>query len=80
MNLVTVDKVYSGEKLKVPMVIDVDTATWVNNKIRPTKGTMYEKGYYYWTVVLDSGKKKHIINLYSNLTDGTEYIMIGIRL
>lgn len=60
MNLITVDKVYSGEKLKVPMVIDVSTATWVNNKIRPTKGTMYEKGYYYWTVVLDNGKKKHI--------------------
>lgn len=60
MNLITVNKTYNGETLKAPMIIDVDTATWVNNKMRPTNGTMYDRGYYYWTVVLDSGKKKHI--------------------
>lgn len=60
MNLVTVCTVYSGEKLKVPMIIDVDTATWINNKLRPTKGTIYAGGYYYWTVILENSKKKHI--------------------
>ena len=60
MRIVEVDTVYTGERLKVPMKIDVDSATWLNNKQKPTKGTIYAGGYYYWLVTLENGKKKHL--------------------
>ena len=60
MRILEVDTVYTGERLKVPMRIDVDSATWLNNRQKPTKGTMYECGYYYWLVTLENGKKKHL--------------------
>lgn len=60
MRVVEINTIYTGEKLKVPMKIDVDSATWVNNKHKPTKGTIYDHRYYYWTVILECGKKKHI--------------------
>lgn len=60
MRIVEVKTTYSGDLLKVPMQIDVDTATWLNNKQRPTQGTKYERGYYYWLVTLANGKKKHL--------------------
>ena len=39
MRIIEVDTVYTGERLKVPMRIDVDSATWLNNRQKPTKGT-----------------------------------------